>query len=116
MWTSPTSLPNGSFSGFCMNVRPPSSDRATWLPLACHATYTVPSERSTATEGSVAFFWEEGETGLEKPMIPAVGQEGVANKTESNLRRTPQSPPQNQSNTGSCLKHRPGATSGHTFT
>ena len=52
--------------GVSTNVRPPSSERATCVPLACQATYTVPSERSTATEGSVALVWPLEETCLVK--------------------------------------------------
>src|SRR2546430_5281830 len=60
--TSPTSLPKRSAIGVCTKLRPPSSERATWVPLACHATQTVPSERSTATDGSVAFVSASGDT------------------------------------------------------
>src|SRR5712691_10660537 len=67
--TSPTSAPNGLLMGVSTNVRPPSSERATWVPLACQATYTVPSERSTATDGSVALDWPFGETCSVKPKM-----------------------------------------------
>src|SRR5437899_3172288 len=50
-------------------VWPPSSERVTWVPLACQATYTVPSERSTATDGSVALDWAFGETCSVKPKM-----------------------------------------------
>src|SRR5437867_13198563 len=49
MSTSPTSDPNRFEMGVCTKVCPPSSERATCVPLACHATHWVPSDRSTAT-------------------------------------------------------------------
>src|SRR5260370_26094948 len=63
--TSPTS----DSDSFSVNVRPPSSERATCVPLACQATQTVPSDRPTATHGSVSFVWLLDETCSLKPRI-----------------------------------------------
>src|SRR5438093_968304 len=60
--TSPTSSPNGFTIGVWTKLRPPSSDLATCVPPACQATQTVPSERSIATDGSVAFVSASGDT------------------------------------------------------
>src|SRR6266705_1414759 len=62
--TSPTSLSDNT----CAQVRPPLSERATCVPDACQATQTVPSERSTATDGSVAFVCALGETCVVNPV------------------------------------------------
>src|SRR6266852_5724247 len=81
--TSPTSLSENT----CAKVRPPSSERATWLPLACQATYTVPSERSTATEGSVALVSAEGETCSVKPIRFCAHADCEISESEAKPRR-----------------------------
>src|SRR5216683_777134 len=67
--TSPMSLPKMLLIGVWTNVRPPSSERATCRPPACQATQMVPSDRSTATDGSVAFVWLDGETCVVNPVV-----------------------------------------------
>src|ERR671930_219726 len=77
--TSPTSLPNTFAIGVWTKLLPPSSDRATCVPLACQATQTVPSERSTATDGSVAFVSASGDTcSVNASMTPAPAPGAVA--------------------------------------
>src|SRR5438105_9295368 len=64
MSTSPMSF----LSSTDVKVRPPLSDRATCVPPVCHATYIVPSERSTAMDGSLAPVSEDGETRVVNPV------------------------------------------------
>src|SRR5205807_3687423 len=64
MSTSPMSL----LSSTGVNVRPPLSERATCVPPACQSTYIVPSERSTAMDGSVALVCADGDTCVVKPV------------------------------------------------
>src|SRR2546422_4881090 len=71
MSTSPTSDPNRFEMGISTKACPPSSERATCVPLACQATQTVPSDRSTATDGSVALVSELGDTCRVKLVVSA---------------------------------------------
>src|SRR5438067_2334511 len=62
----------------CTNTWPPSCERATWVPDACHATQTVPSDGSTATDGSVAFVCDLGETCVVNPVeVPPRARSGT---------------------------------------
>ena len=71
MSTSPTSDPNRFEMGISTKVCAPSSEPATCVPLACQATQTVPSDRSTATDGSVALVSELGDTCRVKLVVSA---------------------------------------------
>ena len=57
--------------GISTKVCAPSSEPATCVPLACQATQTVPSDRSTATDGSVALVSELGDTCRVKLVVSA---------------------------------------------
>src|SRR5437762_12023888 len=57
--------------GISTKVCAPSSEPATCVPLACQAPQTVPSDRSTATDGSVALVAEHRDTCRVKVVVSA---------------------------------------------
>src|SRR3989442_10957222 len=73
--------------GISTKVCAPSSEPATCVPLACQATQTVPSDRSTATDGSVALVSELGDTCRVKLVVSAANACSDSSRVDGGRKR-----------------------------